>query len=438
MDFALITNTKRPALIGYALFNFIVTVFGIPLLSIIRPTYHFHLFDYLFLVLHSCFFFFATLFTFELISFTHRNYLSILPSDELAVLKKYWLFLFIISTFIFLFGFGKVAYHDWKRYLSAPILHETTPTDDPQYGSLFSFGPWGWTMFLLFFVTAEILINSVICILIVCYSVLKGNASSLATEEEWRSWMNLYLVFLIWTIIFTLPYSQSNGIEMMIFYGLVLFSPVIAYIIGSFIIGKFRKNYQEIKSIEEMHRSISQPLSVIRKNRIFRDIVMLFSSLTLVLLIDRYLKTTNHFLNNSILLFSGFLILFAILANDFIALENPLGETLELVSDSKVVPSILTNEELKKILNLKMSQIFLLDYIHAHGSVEMSELKRVYPNGYGQFRSTIQTLTKNGYIIRKPNIFKMNSVLIESSEQGVQILMKFHDFVRSINHAETE
>ncbi len=177
-------------------------------------------------------------------------------------------------------------------------------------------------------------------------------------------------------------------------------------------------------------------METIRKNRIFRDVAMIFASLTLFLLINRYLKTSNHFLNNSLLFIFSCLVLLSILMNDLISFEGSLEETLGTVyGTDEVASKSLEVEGIKELLNMKMSQIFLLSYICQHEPVEMGTLKRAYPNGYGQFRSSIQSLSKNGLILKKPNILKMNSMIIELEEAGRTLLNNFQMFLDSINRS---
>ncbi len=420
---------------GFLVLNVVVTVLGIPAVRFYRSNFQFDLHYYLFMVLHSVFFLSAYLFTLRVIRFTWDHYFVHMEEKERIIVQRLWRNIRLLSIVFFIVAFGTVALKDWGRYLSNPVLHESTPPDDANFGSLFSYGPWGWTIFALFTISAILLFDGVITQIMVFVAYLKfGWKQSTATREEWRAWLLLYLVFLVWTIIFTLPYSVSSGRIMFVFYSTILLFPTIGYVVESIVIGRIQPVISPIKGIEDLVRLQERP-SLNPDYLLLRDFSVLFAFFTFISVTSRYLVTSNHFLANPIFYSLGVLLISGQFGSDFlrtslneVSLEELLN-TFEKNKPLKETAGKYSPEDIHLVLSLKVSHFFILDRVKNNSPVELSTLRDIYPNSSSNFRSSMKTLVDNGYIDVIPNIEKMNSRLVTICDKGVEVLSVFQNFV---------
>ncbi len=394
------------------------------------------------MVLHSIFFISGYFFTLQVVRFTWEHYFSLMKQDEKAQIKRLWMLLRLSSVVFFVIAFGIVAMKDWDRYLTAPSLHESTPPDDDNFGSLFSYGPWGWIIFALFTLSAILLFDGVINQIMVFVAYVKfGWKQSTATRDEWRAWLILYMVFLVWTTIFTLPYSVSAGKIMLIFYSTILLFPTFGYIVESMVIGRIQPIISPITGVEDLVRLQKRP-SLNPEYLLLRDLSVLFAFLTFISVTSRYLVTSNHFLANPLFYTLGVLLILGQFSSDFLRTslqEISLEELFAVLEreESIGVTDKLSPEDVHLVLSLKVSHFFILDQVKNSSPVELSVLRNIYPNSSSNFRSSMKTLVDNGYIEVIPNIEKMNSRLVMIQDKGSEILSIFQSFVTSVLRFES-
>lgn len=419
--FRLITN----------LFIILTIPVGIPLVSMYRPSYVFDWFSYIFLCLHALFFMLAGHFVYEFFSFSYKHYFSLLPKDALEKLKLYWSWC-QIGVIIFAMGFfGEVAFSDWQKYLGNPQAHESTPIDHPAYGSLFSFGPWGWVIFALFVLMDGILSNSILIVFFLFFSKRKfGQDQTTISQDRWMDWSGVFLIYLLWVTLFTLPFSVSNAFLLTAFYSLILAGPTFAYLSFLFLVKTLQ--FRNPKGIEELAEIKKQEFNVKKLQVLLRNTGLISSLVTLGIIIHRYFSTSNHVFDNPILFIILGILVIGWSFFDYWSTqieEKDLGELTQVhESNGKI-----STKELHMIMAFKLSHYYILCFLENHSPSDMKELKRGYPNSFSNLRTSIEFLAAKGCLEKIPHLGKMNKKMIQISPYGLEILKKMRTYLHSIS-----
>lgn len=277
---------------------------GIPAILIYEPDFRWDWFSYLFLCLHGAIIlstYHATILAYD---FLNEQFFSLMDNEHKDKIFKIWkvlLWISIVGTPIF---YGLVALSDWGKFTQNPKLVMGTPMDDNNYGSLFSFGPWGWTIFALFAYASILSQNFSIGLLLVFWSIFWYKEKKTAAEKEaWKELEWLYLANLVWLVLFTLPYSFSNGKIQMIDYTLVMTIPTVIFALFNIFIHELDFKHQP-QSIQEPIQDIvsyrRNQFETIKRMKLLKTMTIFGAIVTFTAILFRYLETDNNMLTNPI------------------------------------------------------------------------------------------------------------------------------------------
>lgn len=402
---------------------------GIPLVGLYRPNFVFDWYSYVFLLFHAAYFiatFFLVTFFFE---FANKNYFSLVPEKQYKTIRKLWNRLQIGAFVFFLLLFGMVAFHDWNRYLTDQAMHEATPTDNTQYGSLFTFGPWGWVLFAVFIIMGAILMNAVFTVFFTLVCVKKfGHNTSLIPIERWRDWSKNFLIYLIWLILFTLPFSLSSGQVLTIFYVLFLSGPTIGYLI--FLYSTTLLSYRKPETIQEFIEARKEEFKTMKKINLAKNAGIILASLMFVLLVNRYLSTPQRFLNNPILLTIASLIIIGGAAFDYWATQIEEKNLTEIEPKSTSTTKIKPNK-LHTILTFRFAHFYILSFLENNSPADLKTLRKTYPNSPTNLRTSLDFLVQNNLVDKKPHLQNMNRKRLEITPEGMNILNDIKAYLNS-------
>ncbi|RMG28768.1 MAG: hypothetical protein D6732_18450 [Methanobacteriota archaeon] len=306
-------------------------------------------------------------------------------------------------------------------------MHEATPTDNTNYGSLFTFGPWGWVLFALFIYMAALLINAVFTVLFTLLCTKKCEQTTTTIPiERWRDWSKNFLIYLVWLILFTLPFSLSSGELLTIFYILFLSGPTIGYLI--FLYTTTLLNYKKPETIEQFIEARKLEFQTMKKINLSKNVGIIFASLTFILMVNRYLSTPQRFFNNPILLAIATIIIIGGTAFDYWSAQ------IEEKSLTELEPKKSTNidpKQIHSILSFRFAHFYILSHLEKNSPTDLKSLRKTYPNSPTNLRSSLDFLVQNKYIEKKPKLQNMNRKTIEITPQGLKILNQIKTYLSS-------